>query len=365
MAVEVELSPEKKAALARFKGETIAEPEVKTAEQIEAEKKETERIAAQQEAERLRLEKEKTPNEPAPVLELTDEQLLAAIEKKSGRKITSWDELKPTPDVIDKEKAAELRESEKLSFGLKKGLFNKKQYEGFIADRQNPVGLVYAAELNEAKKNDPDWTDEKEQEFKDDFEAEFGLTLDPTSSKFKRGQKKIGIIAETILRNEYAPIFGLEGAYSKHESEQNTQKELQNKILTTAPIYKKDVEESLASLSKIDFSFGDEKYEVPVSKEIRDSIQEVLTDKDFVSSKIAEGYTKDEIGQIAHNMIISQNYATLAHEAAKLYRAKHEKGVRGIVEGGKLDNQGDGYEGLSENQKTALKFFQPEGSKAN
>lgn len=364
MAEEIELSPEKKAALARFRGEETPKPEQKTAEQIEAEKKEADRVAAEKEVERIRLEKEKnTP--PVVIPELTDEQLLEVIAKKSGRKITSWDELKPTPEIVDKEKAAELRESEKLSFGLKKGLFNKKQYEGFVADRQNPIGLVYTAELNEAKKDDPEWDEEKEKEFKEDFDNKFGLTLDHTSSKYKRGQKQINIIAETILRHEYNPIFGLENEYSKHEYEQTRQKEIQNKIITTAPLYKKDVEESLSSLSKIEMPFGDEKYEVPVSKEILNSIQEILMDKDFVSSKIIEGYTKEEMYQIAHNMVVSQNYASLAYEAAKQYKAKHEKGVRGILVGGKLEKEGEGYEGLSESQKTALKFFKPEGSTAN
>jgi len=88
-------------------------------------------------------------------------------------------------------------------------------------------------------------------------------------------------------------------------------------------------------------------------------------DQNFVSSKIQQGYTKEEIGQIARNMAITENFATFAHEAAKQYRAKHEKGVRGIIPGGRLENEGDGLEGLNDNQKAALKFFKPEGQTAN
>jgi hypothetical protein len=364
MAEEVELSPEKKAALARFKGEANPTIETETPKEIEAEKKEADRIADEAEAERLRVESEK--NKVIPVVqEFTDEQLLEAIAKKSGRKISSWDELKPTPEVVDKEKEKEKRESDKLSFGLKKGLFNTTQYEGYIADSKNPIGLVYAAELNEAKKDDPEWDEEKEKEFKEEFDAKFGLNLDPSSSKHKRGQKQINIIADTILRHSYSPIYNLENEYSKHESEANRQRAIKDKILAAAPIYKQDVTESVSKLSTISIPLGEETYEVPVSKEIRDAVEETLMDKDFIASKITQGYTKDEIYEIAHTMVISQNYASLAYDAAKQYRAKHEKGVRGIPQGGPLEKSGDGLEGLTEGQKTAIKFFQPEGSKAN
>jgi len=259
MADEVVLTPAQKTALSRFKGEEYVEPTPgKTEEELAAEKADADRILSEEE---LRLKAEKEKNTPAPLptpvtVELTDDQLLEEITKRSGRKLTSWDELKPKPEEIDKEKEAEKREGEKLTFGLKKGLFNKKQYEGFIADSKNPIGLVYAAELNEAKKDDPEWSEEKELEFKDDFETKFGLALDPSSSKYKRGQKQLNIIAETILRHHYSPIYGLESEYSKYESEVNSQKAIHDKILAAAPIYKKDVEKPLLNFQKLKFLSG-------------------------------------------------------------------------------------------------------------
>lgn len=358
MPEEVVLSPEKKAAIARFKGEEVVTTEEKSHEEIAAEKE-----AADQETERLRLEEEekKKQKDNTPALPvITDEMLLEEVSKKTGKKFTSWDELKPKPEEIDKEKAAERREANKLSYGLQNGLFNKKQFENFIADSKNPIGLVYAAELNEAKKDDPQWDDDKEKEFKEEFEDKFGLGLDPSASKYKRGQKQIGIIADTILRHEYSSIYGLEGEYSKHESFQNTEEANKKKILESAPIYKKDVEEVVSGLATIDFPFGkDETYTVPVSEDIRNSIQSVLMDQDFVSSKILEGYKKEEIAEIATNMVISQNYVSLAHEAAKKYREKHEKGVHGIPDVGKVETPGNNLEGLSDNQKKAIEFFKP------
>jgi hypothetical protein len=363
MPEEIVLSPEKKAAIARFRGEEVDTNKGKSPEEIAAEKEGADKILADQETERLRLEEEKkkqqTPTpDPAPVI--TDEMLFEELSKKTGKKFTSWDELKPKPEEIDKEKAAEQREANKLSYGLQQGLFNKKQFENFIADSKDPVGLVYVAELNEAKKDDPQWDDEKEKEFKDEFDEKFGLSLDPSSSKYKRGQKQISIIADTLLRQTYSPIYSLEGEYSKFESVQTQAEANKKKILEAAPVYKKDVEEVVKGLATIDFPFGEgETYSIPVSEEIRNSIQGVLMDQDFVSSKILEGYKKEEIAQLATNLVISQNYVTLAHEAAKKYREKHEKGVRGIPEGGKVDKPIDNFENLTDKQKEAINFFKP------
>lgn len=363
MDTPVELSPQKKAAIARFKGEKINTEEQKTPDQIAAEKEAADKLISEQEAERLRLEEEeknKNKNTPPPLPELTDEQLLEIASKKAGRKITSWDELKTKPEEVDKEKAAELREADKLSFGLQKGLFNKKQYEGFVEDSRNPIAVVYAAELHDAKSDDPNWDEEKEKEFKEEFDLKFGLNLDKSSAKFKRGQRQLNIIAETLLKNTYAPIYNLESEYSRYESEKATQAANKQKILEAAPVYKKEIEEVVASLATVEIPFGtDEKYTVKVPQEIRDSIHEVLMDKEFVASQILKGYKKEEIAQIATNMVVSQNFPLLAHEAAKQYREKHEKGVRGITEGGKLEQGSDPYENLSEEQKAALKFFKP------
>lgn len=356
MAEAEVLSPEKLAALARFKGETM--PPSKTQQEIDAEEAEKKRIEA--EAEEAKKKSQTAPPEATVITDIPEDQLLEAIAKKTGRSIKSWDELKPTPEAIDKEKEQEKREIDKLSFGLKKGFFNKSQYESFISDSKSPISLVYNAELEEAKSADPQWDADKEKEFKEDFDARFGLDLDPTSAKHKRGQKQLGIIAENILRNTYSGILNLENEYSKYESQEKSKSEQHKKVLAAAPIYKKDVEEAMASIKEIEIPFGkDEKYTVKVPDDILQSVQETLMDQDFVKSKILEGYKKEEIVQIAHTMAISQNFSILAYEVAKQYRHKHEKGVRGIPEKELVVPSGDNYEGLSDSQKTAIKFFQP------
>ena len=125
------------------------QPPAKTEEEIADEKR--------AEEDRLALEAKANEKEIPAVVEpkptLSDEEAFALMSEKTGRKIASWDDLKekaaPTED--DKKKLQDARDADKLSFGLKQGLFNRNQYESFIADSKNPKDLVYQRELAEAK----------------------------------------------------------------------------------------------------------------------------------------------------------------------------------------------------------------------
>lgn len=360
MADVTELTENQKTALKALGKDVDATP-AKTQAEIDAEKLlvDQKKIADQkkldEDAEAARLLAEK--NIPQEKAELTDEELMELVSKKSGRKLSSWDELKPTQSEEDKKKLEENRDSEKMIFGLKKGLFNKKQLEGFISDSKNKVDLVYSRELAEAKNEDPEWNEEKEKEFQDEFNEKFGLNLDGTSSKNKRGQKQIALIADSILKNEYASIYQLDSEFGKYEIEINSRKTQEQRILAAAPLYKEDAEKIVASFAKIEMDFGGDKVEIPVSKEILQSVTDVMLDSNFSQAQILKGYKKEDLQEFAKQYIIGQNFQALAFEAAKKYREKHEKGVRGIPEGGRLQNTNDSDADLTDKQKEALAHF--------
>lgn len=361
MADTTTLTDEQKIAMKHFGKDVDATP-AKTEEEIAAEKDaEEKRIAAEAKtAEEARLaeeEKNKVVNttEPAKV-ELTDEELMELVAKKSGRKLTSWDDLKSAPTEEDKKKLEESRDSEKLSFGLKKGLFNKNQYESFIADSKNPKDLVYARELAEAKADDQEWDADKEKEFKEEFEEKFGLNLDPTASKSKRGQKQLNLIAESILKKEYGSIFQLDAEYGKYESERNTVESRKQKVLSEAPAYRENVTKVLADFSKVEMKFGTEIVEVPVSADIIKEVTDVMLDNGFSTDQILKGYKKENLSEFVKQYIRGQYFDQLSFEAAKKYHEKHEKGVRGIPTGGALQKVEDGAD-LTDKQKEALQYF--------
>lgn len=352
-----ELTENQKIALAAYGKTTDSNLPAKTQEELDAEKKiADDALAAEakkkEDEQKALLDAEK---DKLPKAQLTDEELLAIASQRSGRQIKSWDELKEAPTEEEIKKKEENRDSEKLSYGLKKGLFNKNQYESFIADSKNPTSLIYNRELAEAKKEDPAWDEDKEKDFKDEFDERFGLTLDPTSAKFKRGQRELLTMADSLLKKEYGSIYQLDNEFSKHENEINSIQAQKQKVLTTAPIYKEDALKAVASVSSIEFTFGEEKYPIAVPAEAIKEVTDLLLDNEFTTNQILKGYSAEELKQVAHNYILAKNYADLAFLAAKQYRQKHEKGVRGIPEGGKLEKQEEST--LTEKQQKAIDHF--------
>lgn len=365
MAVENqnELDPKEKARRS-FMGENSTD---KTAAKIAAEKEaEDKRLLdeadekAKIETERLRLEAEKNKNTPTVIApDLTDETVLAYLKSKNIN-VASLTELSPKQTDDEKKKIEDQKEADKLSFGLTNGLFNRNTYESFISDRKDRLSLVYKAELEEAKAGEAEWDEEKEKEFKESFDAEFGIGLDPSSTKFKRGQKKLATISDAILRETYAPIYTLDGKYSDFDSRRQAQSQEQQKILTEAPKYKEDVDAVLNDFVKIPVAMGkDGNFDIPVSETIRNGVKELLLDESFVRQQILAGHKKENLANVAKTIIISQNFAELTHEAAKLYRLKHEKGLRGIPPSGDLEKTETENENLTDNQKKALAFFKP------
>lgn len=362
-----ELTP-KEIAMQHFTGKTSSEGQGDKEEPTEDELKlkaeaDAKILAEKEESDKLKLaeeEKEKAKKEKkVEVAEMSDSDLLAMVAKRSGREIKSWDELKPLPAPEDKKKIEDARDADKLSYGLQKGLFNKNTYESFIADSKDRIGLVYRAELEDAKKDDPTWDEEKEKEFKDEFDEKFGLTLDPTSPMYKRGQKRLAVISDSILKSTYAPIYNLDNEFDKYETGVNNQKQEQQKILSEAPMFKQDLHDVLEEISTVSSTMGADKFEIPVPKEIKDEVQELLLDQKFVTSQILKGHKKEELSLIALNIIKNQHFDYFMFEAAKKYREKHEKGTKGITQPGTLEKTGDQYESLTDNQKKAITYFQP------
>jgi hypothetical protein len=358
----IELTEDQKKALAQFGLNTPEAP--LSNDPSEEEKKALLEAEAKKAADEAKAKEEADKKNTQPV-EITDDLILNHLRAK-GIDIKDLSDLAPKKSDEDAKKEAEKREVEKLSFGLKKGLFNRSQYESFVSDRKDKMGLVYQVELDEAKKEDSDWNEDKELEFRQDFESRFGINDDPDSSSYKRGQKRLSVLHESLLKSTYSSIYGLDAEYSKHEQSIREQKERQDKIIQGAPIYKQDVTDVVKGLEKVKVPLGKDEFEVSVSPDILQKVSEYLLDEEFVSRQILKGHKKENLQAVAVNLLKAEYFNELAFAAANLYRMKHEKGSRGIPEGGKVDNGTTGLEGLTEDQQKAISFFKLEPSlKAN
>lgn len=285
--------------------------------------------------------------------EIDDNAVLAYLKAK-GISATSLEELKPKEE-IDPVKAAEQLEADKLSFGLKKGLFSTKEYNDYIRDNNDQKGLVYNTFHAAAKAENPDLTDE---EIAEDFNETYGLNADPSSFKFKNGVKNLAIVADRLIKDKYGKILSVDGEYEKHEQGTKSHREFEARLVAEAPIYKKQVDEVFASLKKISTKFSDgSEY---AAEKLDNSIEEIKTQfltTEAISNYIKAGYTKENIHEVAYMKIVAKNLPLIAEEIANQHLLKHQAGTRGVIPG--TVSQKQTSLPLTENQQKALKAVMP------
>lgn len=291
-------------------------------------------------------------NEPAPI---TDDVILKYLQQK-GITVNSLDDLNKPKTEADIEKQAEDRENAKLTYGLNKGLFNRKTHEQFILDKSNKQQLVFVQYYQEAKKEDPELSDE---DIQSEFASKYGLDSEPTTRKHKRGLQEIEILGDIILKNKYNNIYKLDGEYDTYEKQTLTQKEFERKLLSEAPNYKKTVDDVFGELKKITTKFSDdESYDVDILDDAIVGLKEKFLDKNFIAQKISEGYTKEELKEVAFTAILKQNWPLIAKEIANQAILKQQKGVKGIMPIGGQHNS-SGNDQLNDKQKAVLQRLFP------
>jgi hypothetical protein len=302
-------------------------------------------------------------NKPQPTTEvsLTDDAVLKFLQEK-GISVNSLADLNKPLTEVDLAKQADDRESAKLTYGLNKGLFNRKTHEQFILDKSNKQQLVFAQYYQDAKKEDAELTDE---DIQSEFATKYGLDSEPDTRKYKRGQQEIDILSDIILKNKYQNIYKLDTEFDSYEKQTTTQKEFERKLLVEAPVFKKHIDDVFGELKKITTKFSDdESYDVEVLDDALNSLKEKFLDKDYVTQQISKGYTKEEIKDIAFTALLRQNWPVIAQEIVKQALYKQQKGVKGITPVGPQQKL-QGNDALSDKQKMVLDRLFPNHQVAN
>jgi hypothetical protein len=312
--------------------------------------------STESEEEKKRLEEEAKQKEkqipnppPAPISEI-DEDAVVKYLKGRGIQVESLNDLNKPLTAEDIEKQKEARENEKLTFGLNKGLFNRKTHEQFILDRNNKQDLVYAHYYQEAKKEDDTLTDE---EIQTEFADKYGLSSEPNTRKHKRGQEELNLLGDLILNKKYANIYKLDAEYDSYEGQVKSQKELENKIKAQAPVYKKDIDDVFSDLKKITTKLGeDEEYDVELTEDALNELKGKFLDAGYVASKIASGYTKDQLKDTAYTALLREQFPTIIKKIVEQALYKKQKGVKGILPVNPSSKEGQSE--LSEQQQKIM-----------
>lgn len=150
---------------------------------------------------------EKNPEETTAELDidkLTDDQINALIEKKTGKKIKLEDLSKPEPPAAKTKEEIEADEAkikkDALAWAIDNGKIKKDKYDASIVgnsktDREIALSIFSA----ETKADDKDISDEEiEEMFRDAYHES-----DPESKLFKKGQDQIATIARNYRKENY------------------------------------------------------------------------------------------------------------------------------------------------------------------
>lgn len=329
------------------------------AEKIKADADAAQKILDDANAEKENGASEKEEKKPEIIeAELDDEKVLAYIKNKKGKEVSSLDEfLNPKKELTPEEiKAqAEQRDANKIAYGLSKGIFTKNHLEEFITDTKNPKDLVFAAYAADQKAKDADLTD---AEIEEEFEEKFGLNEDKESRKFKAGQNLINIIADNIISKKHSKILNLDTDFTSHETAQLQQKELEAKILTQAPIYKKEIEEVRKEIKSISIPISkDENFETELDDDVVEEIISQMLDNKYSETQIRNGWNKDAIKQVAQTTgIIKQLPKILKAYADKIVLDK-QAGIRGIPPNSKEAGRHKVETELTQRQKDGLAYI--------
>lgn len=283
---------------------------------------------------------------------IDDAAVLAYLKSKHGKEVSSLDEIlnpKKEPTKEDKEKEAQQREGNKIAYALQNGKFSDKELKDFISDSKNPHDLVFAQYAAEQKAADKDLTDD---EIEAEFKEKYGLDQENTSRKYKRGQTELDLLADNILKQRHSKIINFDSEYTGIETQQLTEKQTQQKILSQAPVYKKDVEDVYEELKKITVSFGGNNYEIEVPQEILDAQKVSELEDTYAASEIKNGWTKEAKKNTAKTALIIANLPLFMQSAAEQYHKGKAAGSHGIPPVGEKEKPDE--QAVSERKKKLM-----------
>lgn len=258
--------------------------------------------------------------------ELSDEELVALLNKRKGITLASLDDLLPKEDP---EKAAEKKEASKIAYAFQNELISKKEYEAYVKDKDNIKELVLRDFIADAKSDNPELTDE---EIADEFNEKYGLSSEETSNKFKRGQKELKVMFDKLLKEKHAKYYEIDSKYSEYERSESAQSEKKKKIAAALPQYAKNVKEAREALMKLKFPFAEgEEYEVAIPDDILSKLERGWLEESIAENQILSGATKDQIKDSMEMAILKGHMTTILKSVVTNALQKHAKGTQGIT----------------------------------
>lgn len=332
--------------------------------------KEEKRVLARQYAELMKEEyvdpfppEQQQPDPNLPIVQqinpddLTEEQLLAIVNKRNGTTLTSLEALKPQPTAEEIESKKREREAAMFSFGLTSGKFKQEDYDAYQQAKGNKLAVVRSEVVTQFTAAFPDLLPDAIEEKVANY---FFENLDPADAMRIAREKELLTLADVQINSKYKNIIDLPNDYAQHEEGLNKESNFQRKVQATLPVYTADVNKALQSLQHFTVDVPDTKNPantVTVPLEYADNdlkeVADLLLTNDQVNKAVAEGTTFEQIKEIADFILWKKHGPRLISQASKKYNSiQKENYIAGRK--GLLNNGQEGLDVSQEDQKTPL-----------
>jgi hypothetical protein len=300
------------------------------------------------------------PPEPK-AAELTDESVIAFLNEK-GIKTTNLQDLMPQPSAEEIAQAKQKRTTDMLAYGLSTGKFKKEEYDAFQNESANKLAVAMAeieTTLTEKiKAANPDLTQDQVAE----QVAQYTFSNLPEDSILrKEREQELLLMADGKLKNKYKNIYGLEADFEQHEQGMINKTNRENKVQAALPVFQKDIDAVLGSLSFMEVPVNDtqnEKNNATVKVTFNETdlkeVKESFLHPDNVVRQLTNGYTVDELKEQAELMLLKKHFPRLISQAAIDYNSgqkdKYMKARKGLRDKETVDVSDDNLE-VNENTK--------------
>jgi hypothetical protein len=264
------------------------------------------------------------------VVEITDDLILARFNEKNGTDYKSFDELKPkaapivlTPEEIEAKK--EERENKKIAWAITNGKVSEKKLKAYSVDSNDPSKLVYAEFVAKKKEENPDMSDE-------DIDSAF------ESAEEYMGKDVIKKMGESILRNKYSEIFGIDKDFSSFEEQETSKLSFISKKEKEAPMFVKANTDAIDKYVNDGIEFEitlaegqpPVKLKVDVDKAKVDAVKNYFTSDERVENAIKNGYKSEDVDVLIKNTLITANINEVVKQVYQQAMTDKEAIKRGI-----------------------------------
>lgn len=267
--------------------------------------------------------------------EIDDTRLMAALSKKMGREIKSFDDLTPkaTPELTDEEKKtlSEQNRSQAIEYGKKNNFFTQSQYDNYVTfSALSPTEVVQARFV--AKEMETEGVDLEEAT---DTFNEFYHTMEAEDTpKYKRAQALIKKEYEEIKRAEFSKIVDVEQDFETYKKDEHR-----------ATIFKTEVEKIFDNLPpKFEFKIDGETLSFPINLKDKKTLDIITGLKTEYLNVEMMNSTTDQTGKVdqaglagvitkdLQNALLESVVTAVAKSYADIKVQKAKMGRRGVID---------------------------------